>query len=69
MCPDAADKMKKEIKDATCMLNQDTSIIENLVSLPEDDAEHEFVKEEDPFVVDLEKNEKIKKMYGASKGS
>ena len=42
------------------MLDRDTSIITNLVSLLEDNAEHAFVKEEDPFIVGLEKHENSK---------
>ena len=43
------------------MLDQETRIIRNLVSLLEDDAEYEFIKEKDPFVVDLEKMRKWRK--------
>ena len=43
-------------------MDQDESIIANLVSLLEDDAAHLIFKEEDPFVVDLKKNENSKEV-------
>ena len=57
---DAIEKMKKETKGKRCMLDQDASVIATLVSLLEDDADYEIVKEKDHFVVDLEKNENSK---------
>ena len=61
LCLDIVEKMKKEIKGKRWMLDQETSNNRNLVSLLEDDAEYEFVKEKDPFVIYLEKIRKWRK--------
>ena len=40
------------------MLDQDTSIVTNIVSLVEDDDEYDFIKKEDHFMIDLYKKKK-----------
>ena len=44
------------------MLDQNTSIITNLVSLLEDHSDYAFFKKHDSFVVYLEKNTALKKL-------
>ena len=64
---DKIEKMKKHVKGKRCVLDQDASAVTNLVSMLEEDDEHDFIKKEKVFVIDLEVNIKIEERRAVSK--
>ena len=58
---DEIEKMKKHIKGKRCVLDQDTRIVTNLLAMLDKEEEHKSIKEEDHFVMLLDKNKKMKK--------
>ena len=63
------EKMKKEIKGKRCVLDQDKSIITNLVSLidEDDDDAHDTIKKEDLYAIKFEKSEPLVEEFGVNK--
>ena len=64
--------MKKDIKGKRCVLDQDKSIITNLVSLINDDDDddddvYDNIKKEDLYAIKFEKSEPLDKEFGVNK--
>jgi len=61
--------MKKDIKCKRCVLDQDKSIITNLVSLIDDDDDdvYDNIKKEDLYAIKFEKSEPLDKEFGVNK--
>ena len=57
---DKIEKMKKHVKGKRCVLDQDASVVTNLVPLMEEDDEYDFINKEKAFVIDLDENKKCK---------
>ena len=63
--------MKKDIKGKRCVLDQDKSIITNLVSLIDDDDNdddvYDNINKEDLYAIKFEKSEPLDKEFGVNK--
>ena len=63
--------MKKDIKGKRCVLDQDKSIITNLVSLIDDDDDdddvYDNIKKENLYVIKFEKSELLDKEFSINK--
>jgi len=62
--------MKKDIKGKRCVLDQDKSIITNLVSLIDDDDDddvYDNINKEDLYAIKFEKSEPLDKEFGVNK--